>query len=63
MGCGCKKKKNLAQRPKPRTARVVVVEGEVREQKVRPPEPVTPPPRTESDVNDVVNKLHDILSP
>jgi len=63
MGCGCKKKKDLAQRPKPRTARVVVVEGEVREQKIRTPEPVTPPPRTESNIEDVVNKLNDILKP
>jgi hypothetical protein len=60
MGCGCKKKKNL-NRPKPRAARVVVVEGQVKEVPQRKPDVINPPPRPDDNVENVVNKLNDIL--
>ena len=66
MGCGCKKKKDIARAAKAarpaRTARVVVVEGEVKQVPVRPPDVVNPP-LPEGDVDSIVNKLNDILKP
>lgn len=61
MGCGCKKKKKLNQPA--RTARIIVVEGEVKEVPRRPPDVVTPPPRPDDNIENVVNKLNDILKP
>lgn len=61
MGCGCKKKKLPASQP--RTANVVIVEGEVRSVPERTPEVLTPPPPTEKNVEEIVNKLNSILKP
>ena len=55
MGCGCKKKKDVARASKTKTAKIVIVEGEVKE--VRPPDVLAPP----DDVDHLVNKLNDIL--
>ena len=57
MGCGCKKKKDAARAARTKTAKVVIVESEVKE--VHPPDVLTPP----DDVNHLVNKLNDILTP
>ena len=61
MGCGCKKKKtNQANQPQ-KTAKIVIVEGEV---KADPPEVLKPPPpQPESNVDHIVDKLNDILTP
>ena len=61
MGCGCKKKKDIARATRTRTARVVVVEGEVKEAPQRPPDVLSPPPRPDGNVESIVNKLNDIL--
>jgi len=58
MACGCKKKK--LNQPA-RTAKVEVVEGEMKEVRQRPPSVVSPPPRPNDNVENVVNKLNDIL--
>ena len=57
MGCGCKKKK-IIPATQPQTAKIIIVEGEV---KAKPPEVLKPPP--ESNVDQIVNKLNDILTP
>ena len=61
MSCGCKKKKDGVRNANVRTARVVVVEGEVKEVPERPPAPITPP-QPDGDVDSIVNKLNDILN-
>ena len=63
MGCGCKKKKDIARAARTRKARVVVVEGQVKDAPPRPPDVLSPPPRPDGDVNSIVNKLNDILKP
>ena len=64
MGCGCKKKKLSGTATQPRKARnIVIVEGQVRERPVRKPATVNPPPPPENNVENVVNKLNDILKP
>lgn len=61
MGCGCKKKKLNRPAEQPRKARIVVVEGQVKEVPQRKPQPVNPPPQP--NVENVINKLNDILKP
>ena len=58
MGCGCKKKKiNPASQPR----KIIVTEGEV---KVNPPEVLkAPQPLTKPNVDNIVNKLYEILTP
>jgi len=63
MGCGCKKKKDITRAERTRTARVVVVEGQIKEVPQRPPNVVSPPPRPDNNIENVVNKLNDILKP
>lgn len=56
MACGCKKKTPMTVQP---PNRIIVVEnGEVK----NPPLPPSPAPTTQ-DVNNIVNKLNDILTP
>lgn len=56
MGCGCKKKKL------PRTANVIIVEGEVKEVPERTPD-VLQAPLEDKSAEDIVNKLNNILKP
>ena len=63
MGCGCKKKKIDAV-SQPKTAKIVITEGEVKEV----PDPIRPPdvlsaPAPANDVDHLVNKLNNILKP
>jgi hypothetical protein len=61
MGCGCKKKKAINPATQGRSARVVVVDGEIKE--VPPQVLEAPEPQPEPSVNEVVNKLNSILKP
>jgi len=62
MGCGCKKKKI---QPAGQPRKIVVVEGEVRStpEPTRPPEVLKAPPRSDTNIDNVVNKLNEILTP
>ena len=59
MGCGCKKKKDAARAANTPKADVIVVDGELKN--VRPPELLNPPPR-KTNVNEIIDKLNNILS-
>jgi len=64
MGCGCKKKKI---QPAGQPRKIVVVEGEVKSvpEPTRPPEVLKAPPSPQpnANVDNIINKLNEILAP
>ena len=59
MGCGCKKKKVNPTTLNQARNKVIIAEGAARSV----PEVLKPPPLPEPDVDQVVNKLKNILIP
>ena len=62
MACGCKKKK-IQTVEQPKTAKIVIVEGEVKAvpEPIRPPDVLKSP--TPKNVEEIVDRLNNILKP